>query len=408
MSVRNRGAAQVSVIWMIAVSVILVVTAFFAYMSQQKATQWEDSYHAQVAKVTAANSAAEENYDKVSKLSEVTGFGGGTASGHATPETISLALEELKGTFPGAGAAATVEAAIPGVVSDYNALAGEKQSLVNDVAQLRSDLAARNSSHQSTVREKDSSISDLRSEMEDLRRSMGSANVDLESQRDNLRDQVRDLDRQVSELRLRNEDMDRNFKEESRIALQRRDILSERLNKVDRRVDGSDGSVLMASADIGKAWIDLGRVDRVRPGMVFAVSNPVTGASKGQLKILSIEDNRSECSIMSMADRFDPISSDDLISNAVYDREREPVAVLLGNGFGKYNAEDMKNMLREVGISTNSTVSREADYLILGTPFFDEDTGSVVPWESYDAYKMSQSMSVRVVPFRDAMTWIGL
>ena len=408
MSVSNRGAAQVSVIWMIGVSVILLVTAFFAFMSQQKAAQWEDSYYAQVNKVTAANEIASANYDKVSGLSEVTGFNSGDATGHASPTSITLAMEELKATFPGAADATTVEQLVPAMVGDYNALASSKQSLTNDVSQLRSDLEARSSSHQSTVREKDSTISDMRTEMEDLRRSMGSANVDLENQRDNLRDQVRDLDRQVSELRLRNEDQGRTFKEESRVALQRRDILSERLDAVARRSDTPDGAILTASVDIGRAWIDLGRVDRVRPGMVFAVSNPLTGASKGQIKILSIEDNRSECSILNTVDRFDPISSDDLISNAVYDRNREPVAVLLGNGFGKYSAEDMKNMLREVGISTAASISKEADYLILGTPFFDEDTGDVVPWESYEAYKLSQAMSVQLVPFRDAMTWIGL
>jgi hypothetical protein len=109
-----------------------------------------------------------------------------------------------------------------------------------------------------------------------------------------------------------------------------------------------------------------------------------------------------------MADRFDPIASDDLILNAVYDPARTPVAALLGNGFSQFSEGDMKVKLGEVGIATVIEVTNEVDILILGTPFFDEDTGEMIPWADHEAYKLAQSLSVKVVPFRDAMVWLGL
>ena len=86
---------------------------------------------------------------------------------------------------------------------------------------------------------------------------------------------------------------------------------------------------------------------------------------------------------------------------------REIVAVLLGNGFGRYNANDMKSMLAEVGVTVREDVSIEADILLLGTPFFDEETGEMVPWDARDEYKAAQSFSVQIIPLRDWTQWLG-
>ncbi|MCH2111596.1 MAG: hypothetical protein MK213_01965, partial [Planctomycetes bacterium] len=364
MTVRNRGAAQVSVMWVIALTVLLLFTAFFSYLGSQNAAEWEASYVDAQAATAAAKADASASYDQVTALSAATGFAADAASGHASPATIQSALDELKGTFAGAGDANTLEAALPGVIGDFNALMSTNASLTQSVAQLRNDLASRESSHADALRSKDSVSSDLRNELDDLRSSMNSANVDLENQRDSLRDQVRDYERQVAELRLRLEDSQRVASEQDRVAKQNLDILGQKLNTVSRRSDSPDGAVLTANAKLGKAWIDLGRTDRVRSGMEFVVTNSLTGAEKGRVRVISVEVGRSECSILEMTDAFDPIAGDDLVTNAVFDPNRQPVAVLLGNGFGKFSAADMSNMLGEVGIVVAGEITNEADYLI--------------------------------------------
>jgi hypothetical protein len=111
---------------------------------------------------------------------------------------------------------------------------------------------------------------------------------------------------------------------------------------------------------------------------------------------------------MSQVDQYDPVRADDVILNAVYDPSRTPVAALLGNGYGKYNANDMRSMLQEAGIEVREGVSSETDFLLLGTPFFDEETGDMVSWDSNDDHKAATSLSVSVIPMRDWSQWLGL
>ncbi|MDP6942121.1 MAG: hypothetical protein QGH51_08870, partial [Planctomycetota bacterium] len=387
MNSRNSGAAQVNVMWMIASCVILVFVAIFAYMSQQQAVQWESSYNAALTKTATAKILADKNFDTAVEISNVVGFVADDGS-HSSVQAMRAGLENIQATFPDAVDVKTVEEAVPVIVREYLALNGTISALKSQLNQTKNDLNAKVSSHRSSISEKESVIRDLRKEMDDLNESLNGTIGDLESQRDGLREQVRDLDGQVAELRVRLDDQKRNSEEDMRIAQQRRDILRDELNSVARRTDTPDGTVLMANARIGRAWIDRGRLDRVRPGMQFAVQSSLDGSAKGQVRVLSIEDNRAECEILEMTDRFDPIASDDLILNAVYDPSRTPVAALLGNGFSKFSEGDMKVKLGEVGIATVSAVTNEVDILILGTPFFDEDTGEMVPWEAHESYKL--------------------
>ena len=64
--------------------------------------------------------------------------------------------------------------------------------------------------------------------------------------------------------------------------------------------------------------------------------------------------------------------------------------------------------MKEVGILVADKVSNEADYLVLGTPFFDEETGEVIDWASRDEYRQAVENSLTIVPLRDAMAWLGL
>ncbi len=404
---RNSGAAQVSVMWMIATCVILVFVSIFAYMSQQQAVQWESSYNAALAKIATAKSLADSNFDIAVEISNAVGFVPAEGS-NASVLAINTALESLQATFPEAADAKDIEGAIPMVVREYVAKNNSLSAVQSQLKQTKNDLAARVSANRSAISEKEGVIRELRKEIDGLNESFGENIRKLENQRDSLRDQVRDLDGQVSSLRVKMESEKRDATEKMRVAQQRRDILRDELNTVDRRRDTPDGTVLIANARIGKAWIDRGRVDRIRPGMQFAVQSSLDRSSKGQVRVLSVEDNRSECEILQMADRFDPIASDDLILNAVYDPARTPVAALLGNGFSQFSEGDMKVKLGEVGIATVIEVTNEVDILILGTPFFDEDTGEMIPWADHEAYKLAQSLSVKVVPFRDAMVWLGL
>ncbi|MHC5040652.1 MAG: hypothetical protein ACYTHM_25345, partial [Planctomycetota bacterium] len=79
-----------------------------------------------------------------------------------------------------------------------------------------------------------------------------------------------------------------------------------------------DGRVTRADVDHGYAYIDLGRVDGVRVGQRFKVYTVRKGGwrkPKGEGRIIRVEKDFSQCSILSLTDADDPIAMGDTIWN---------------------------------------------------------------------------------------------
>jgi hypothetical protein len=408
MSQSNRGAAQVSLMWAIALLLVALVSIFVAYSTSGKLKEAEDaltqsitSYEAQLATEKAGRVGGIE-------VSKIIGWQR-SSTDLSEIKLIENAILQLGTVFPNADTnSPSIQAMLPTVISDYQASKARIGDMVGQIAQLRADLDARQNENTTAVAGKDSTISDLQSELDDTRNSLSEQIVDLERQRDALRDQYRELDDRLTQTEAEKDAEIATVRGASTTMKQRNDILSSRLNKVQRRSDAADGAVLTANARINKAWIDLGRTHRVAPGLQFEVLDQVTGALKGRLEVASVEDARAECLVLNVADKYNPIASGDRIRNAVFDPNRQPVAVLLGNGFGAYSADEMRIKLAQVGISVTDDVSVETDYLLLGTPFFDEETGDIVAWEQQDAHRAARGLSVEIVPRRDWLSWLGL
>lgn len=404
----RRGTAVVSLIWAIALAVLLLFAILFGFMQAQLRSEAAGRSAEAAALLATERQDRQADRQRLLDLTAVVGFAGAVAGESSSIEAVQREVDQARNTFPSARDARTLQEALGGAFTDYGARSTENRNQAQQIDQLRNDLEARQREFTGALREKDGTINQLRGELEDLRTSSNAQLVDLERQRDGLRAQVREAERQASELRLRLDERERQLLAEGQRLKQRNDILSERLDTVGRQQSKPDGRVLAVSAGLRRAWVDRGRLDRIRPGMEFEARNRTTGRPKGRLRVVGLEDRRSEVEILAQPDPFDPVSADDAIYNDLYDPDRVPVAVLLGNGFSKLTQDEMRNLLTEVGIRVDAEVTAEADYLILGTPFFDPDTGEQVPWPSHDAYKAAESLSVQIVPFRDAMVWLGL
>ena len=410
MTQSNRGAAQVGLMWAIALLVVALVSIFLAYSATSRVTETNDQLASANSQITTLKGEMETMRIKDSDVGKAIGWQPANDS-IALPQlgAVQDSLAELGAIFPSVATDASVlQSALPGAIADYKASQTRVSDLEQQVAQLRADLEARQTESDNALSEKDSKISDLEGQLQDTTTSLNDNLLDTERQRDALRDQYQQLDEQHSEMVAQKDAEILQVRNASLNLKQRNDILSNRLNGVMRRVDSADGAVLTSNAKISKAWVDLGRVDRLAAGLQFEVLDKTTGAVKGRLQVSKVEEERAECDIVNTADRFNPINSGDKIRNAVFDRNRTPVAVLLGQGFGRYSAADMKAKLAEVGIAVVEEVGVETDYLLLGTPFFDEETGEMLPWNGQDSYKVAQGMSVEIVPRRDWLAWLGL
>lgn len=408
MSQSNRGAAQVSLMWVIAFAVIGLGSLFFAFVLQSELETALDNERTALQQVTEIRAENDTLRNELRDEASAIGFAPENGS-RIDLQMVSTTMNELVSAFGVDGANINrLSQVVEPIIAVYQGVVGERDDLKSQVTALRNDLAAKEAANRAAMADKDATIATLRSEKEDLASSSQQQIRDLERQRDGLREEFRDLERENAEMRTRHAEELSRLRSEMAILQQRNDILSSRLNNVARRADGPDGTILSVSGEISRAWIDLGSNQRLIAGMEFDVKSPTTGALKGRLRVLNVSETRSEAEILEQTDRYDPIRTDDVVLNPVYDPNRKLVAVLLGNGYGRYNANDMKSMLAEIGVEVREEVSVETDLLLLGTAFFDDETGEMIPWESRDEYKAANSFSVQVVPLRDWTQWLGV
>jgi len=409
MSQSNRGAAQVSLMWAIALLVVALMAIAMAWMSQSKITELQLRNDSLVTARAEKAAEADDLRNQINEIGKKIGYRDPGSTSGPSLNTVNASITEFANVFPSVDPESkTLQEILPGSMGDYQASLTKSATLQRELDKVRGDLSARQTEIGNVIRDKDSALADVRRELEDTRNSLNAQIVDAERRYNGLREQYRTLDERLTATVSSKDDEVKVATATAKEMKQRNDILAKQLNGVERRADAPDGSILTANGDLNKAWIDLGRRQRVQEGMEFDVVDASSSRLKGRVRITKVDERRSEVTILNTVDRFDPIRGNDAIRNAMYDPTRGSIAVLLGNGFAGKSATDMKAMLAEVGIRVNEDVTNEADFLILGTPFFDEDTGELIPWSHHDSYKAAQSLSLEVVHRRDWTGWLGL
>ena len=204
MSQSNRGAAQVSLMWAIALLLVALVSVFVAYSTSGKLVEAEDALVAKNGELEAAKAAELVMRRSRLDISQKAGW----QPSSTDPSEVGLmenAIQQLGTAFPSADAASpNIEAMLPTVISDYQAAKARIGDMESQIAQLRADLDARQDANTTSLADKDSTISDLQSELDDTRNSLSEQIVDLERQRDALRDQYRELDDRLTQTEAEN------------------------------------------------------------------------------------------------------------------------------------------------------------------------------------------------------------
>jgi hypothetical protein len=402
----NRGAAQVSLMWIIAFAVIMFVSLGFGFIQNDQLTLMTQKHDTSVATTEELKGQLAEL--RLLRAADFQHLGFGDAEGkNVSVKAIDGQVAEYVSRF---GLDETnvikIEDVASPVIAKYESVVSANDAKQIEIDGLRNSVREKDAAATTAQRERDMIIANLRTEKEDMRNSKDNQISDLESQRDGLRGQMRDLQSEVTDLRELNDQQGRDSRKSLAHLTQRNDILAGRLNMVGRRADSNDGSVIAVGPE--NAWINLGYNNRLASGMEFEVRNANTNRVKGRVRVVEVEADRSRATILTTADKYDPIRADDVLVNEVYDPSRKLIVSLLGDGFGLYNKNDMRSKLAAIGIEVREEVSVETDFLLLGTAFFDEDTGEVMPWGSYPAHKAATSKSVEVVPQRDWGQWLGL
>ncbi len=406
MNQSNRGAAQVSLMWIIAFAVIMFLSLGFGFVQNDQLAIMTQKHESAAA--TESELKAQLAELRLIRAADYQHLGFGDADGkNVSVEAIDRQVAEYVSRFGlDENTITKIEDIASPVIAKYEGEVSTREGLQTEIAGLRNSLNEKDAAAKAAQRERDMTIKNLRTDKEDMRNSKDNQISDLERQRDGLRDQMRDLQSEITDLRDLNDQQARDSRKSLDHLGQRNDILSSRLNDVARRSETNDGSVLAVGPE--NAWIDLGFNQRLAAGMEFEVRNANTNRVKGRVRVVAVEANKSRATILSTADKYDPIRANDVLVNAVFDPNRKLIVSLLGDGFGLYSKNDMRSKLEAIDIEVREAVSVETDFLLLGTAFFDEDTGEVMPWGSYSSHKAATSMSVEIVPQRDWGQWLGL
>lgn len=142
-------------------------------------------------------------------------------------------------------------------------------------------------------------------------------------------------------------------------------------------VDAADGTIIRSVSGEGIVYINLGKQDRVRPGMPFSVYSASKGISekeKATIEVANVFDNTAECRVTS-GKNTDPIISGDLIANLVYDKSRQFNFVVAGDFDLNFdgNPDDhagqkVAAMISKWGGNVLPAVDTQVDFVVLGNP----------------------------------------
>ncbi len=152
-----------------------------------------------------------------------------------------------------------------------------------------------------------------------------------------------------------------------------------------------DGKVLRVEDELGFAWIDLGRDDRIRRGLIFDVFQYVKGGArlqKGRVEVARIESDFAEVKILETYDKFNPITAGDQIASPFYSGDDTPVFVFAGEKpvNRRLSREEIVQKIETFGGEVEAAVRLETDYVI-----------AIQGYEETPEYKEARKLGITIL-----------
>lgn len=304
-----------------------------------------------------------------------------TGSQRDSVKDLEKRLEEI----PGAEGSSLLQ-----VVQDLSAnvtrLTGElaqadadRQRALEDLANESERVARMQDSHNTAVAALNAEIGTYKSEVDSYRDGINDTRKDMDARVERLLTDRRDTEAQLSE-RIR-QLQDQNLVLQNQVAQLRgeknKDILrpEDEYALVDGQIAGIDSAA-------GRVFINLGRDQKVRLGMTFAVYASATEIrpdaegiyprGKGSIEIIAVDESSSTARVLSESGG-NPVVKGDVIANAVYDPAKSYKFVVWGNfdadRDGRSSPQekmDIEAMIMAWGGEVVEELTGDVDFLVLG------------------------------------------
>ena len=140
----------------------------------------------------------------------------------------------------------------------------------------------------------------------------------------------------------------------------------------------SDGKIILVDDPAKVVHLNIGRDDRVYPGLTFSVYGkhmpiPKDGKGKAEIEVFSVEKNISSARIIKSEIKR-PIILDDIIANLIWDSDKTNVFAIEGefdlDSDGNIDpdaADKIKALIGKWGGRVANAISIETDFLVLGS-----------------------------------------
>jgi NAD-dependent DNA ligase len=251
----------------------------------------------------------------------------------------------------------------------------------------------------SSIGEKDTIVAKLNEDIAGQREELNSAQVALERTRTEAREEA---DRLRSEIESNEEDctsqkyqLQRELQVSQALLAQAKDRIEHLSNELNKEktlaMVEPDGKVIRVEEDLGLAWIDLGKDDHLRRGVIFDVFQYVKGGKrlpKGRVEVARIDTDYAEVRILETYDRFNPVAADDQVSSPFYATSDVPVFVFAGEKpvNRRLSQEEMERKIESFGGSVEKAVRIETDYVV-----------ALQGYEETEEYKEARKLGITVL-----------
>ncbi len=286
----------------------------------------------------------------------------------------------------------------------------------------------------------DALLKEMKRALDAQKETAKTALVNYENLRSTTEEQLKELDtknqelkQQLSELESRYEDNDRSLRQsiekltnqiaekedectamelryKKEIAFRQNSIqqLQVRLDKLQEELRQQktiediepDGQILEVESKSRLVWVNLGRRNHLRPGLVFRVFQYVGGKKrwKGSIEIRRVEDRYSEGRILSEEDSLDPIAVNDQVTSPFYDPEEAPVFVFAGDRVSNpaYPLSFIKRRLERFGARIADEVKIDTDFLV-----------ALENYEQTPEYTTARELGVTILRESDIIEYLG-
>jgi hypothetical protein len=158
---------------------------------------------------------------------------------------------------------------------------------------------------------------------------------------------------------------------------------------VEPQIREADGNIIMLDEVSKVVHLDIGKADRVYPGLTFGVYDrnvpiPSDGKGKAEVQVFNVDENISVAKIVS-SDIKNPILNGDIVANLVWSTDQVNLFVvsgefdLDGDGLNDYESDrKIKGLIEMWGGKVQPQVTVNTSFIVLGTP------PRVLPRPTYD------------------------